>query len=463
MDNEQLMIALKLLSVVALVGANGFFVATEFSLVSVRRSRIESLVAEGNTRARAVLNALKDLDGYIAATQLGITISSIGLGWIGEPALAALLDPVFEEFLPASAAIVTAHTVAFAVAFSIITILHVVFGELAPKSVALQYAERTSLIVAAPATIFLRIFRPIIFMMNGLGWGFLRLVGMERADPHHQIYTEEELQLIITASTEGGELVGSEEEIIQRAFVFHDQAAEEIMVPRTELVTLPDTATLEDLRNLIVEHSYSRFPVYQGDRNEIVGILYVRDVLPFLIGTERSGAVHLRDLMRPVHAVPASIRIDDLLEDLKRERTHAAIVIDEYGATAGMVTLEDIMERLVGDIPDEFGQSTHQIVQDGDGVTHVSGLLPLQKINDYFQLDITPDGHTRTIGGYLFSELGKRPLVGDKVQIGPYDVRVERLDGLRVAELSFIRREDDEAQSLTMVGEREPTDHGAED
>lgn len=435
MDSELTTTIFKLVAVLGLVAANGFFVATEFSLVAVRKSRIESLVAAGNARASAVLEAIGHLDDYIAATQLGITISSIGLGWIGEPALAALLDPVFAEVLPEPIAFVSAHGVAFAVAFTIITVLHVVFGELAPKSVALQYPETTSMIIARPIRFFLIVLKPAIVSMNGLGRAVLRLAGLREVDPHHQVYSAEEIEIIITASTEGGAIEDSEEQIIRRALTFADRTAEDVMVPRTEVVTIPVDATLEDLRDIISTHPYSRFPVEGDGVDEILGILHVRDILPILIGTQSAPRLDLREILRPSYVVPSTLPIDDLLAELKGEGMHLAIAIDEYGGIAGIVTLEDIIERLVGEVPDEYGQPAMAPQVQEDGSLILSGLMPVVDVNDYLDLDLMPTDTAKTLGGHMFSEIGREPKVGDTVEIDNYLLEITELDGLRISEV----------------------------
>jgi CBS domain containing-hemolysin-like protein len=440
-------IVIKLLVVLALVVTNGFFVATEFALVSVRRSRIESLVDEGVARARPVLNALHDLDGFVAATQLGITIASIGLGWVGEPAIAAVLDPLFETILPASWAEASAHTISFIIAFSLITFFHVVFGELAPKSLALQYPERTAFMVAPPVRVFLTTFRPIIFTMNWVGQAFLRLVGVQPAVGHSLIYTEEELRLIVAASTESGELFETEEEIIRRAFVFHDFTADDIMVPRTELIAAPVGATLDYVTELIREHKYGQYPVFGRDLDDILGVFYVKDLIGFVLGgdSERAG-FDLRRVLRPVLTVPDSLPIDSLLDEMKLHRTHLAIAVDEYGGTAGMVTLDDIMERVVGEVPDEFDLPGADIIDEPDGSAKVNGLTHLSDIREHFGLDLEAD-ESSTIGGFVFSALGQRPELGDQVVVGPYIIQVTALDGLRIAEVRMSRAETQSAQS----------------
>ena len=429
--------ALKLLAVFALVTINGFFVATEFALVSVRRSRIESLVAEGNHRARNVWNALQDLDGFIAATQLGITIASIGLGWVGEPAMARIVDPVLEAVLPISLATATAHTISFVIAFSIITFLHVVFGELAPKSFALQYPESTAFVVASPVRAFLGLFRPVIFTMNWVGQAFLRLVGVKPVVSHNLIYTEEELRLIVAASTESGELFETEEDIIRRAFVFHDYTADDIMVPRTELVAIPTDASLERIATIFRQHKFARYPVYERDLDEIVGVLYVKDLVDVMIDVSSNAhSFNVRKLVRPVMTVPASIAIDSLLDEMKLHRTHVVIAVDEYGGTAGMVTLDDIMERVVGNVPDEFEIAGEDIHIEADGSWRVDGLTHLSDIRDHFGLDLQVDDSS-TVGGFVFFALGQRPEVGDRVEVPPYVIEVTELDGLRIAEVRF--------------------------
>jgi CBS domain containing-hemolysin-like protein len=432
-------ILIKLAVVFALVATNGFFVATEFALVSVRRSRIESLVDEGVARARPVLSALHDLDGFIAATQLGITIASIGLGWVGEPAIAKALDPALAAILPASVAEASAHTISFVIAFSLITFFHVVFGELAPKSLALQYPERTAFMVAPPVRLFLTAFRPIIFAMNWVGQTFLRLVGVQPVVGHSLIYTEEELRLIVAASTESGELFETEEEIIRRAFVFHDFTADDIMVPRTELVGVPATASLTVTTEVIREHKFGQYPVYGRDLDDILGVFYVKDLVELVLGADADPATFdIRTVIRQVLTVPASLPIDALLDEMKSHRTHLVVAVDEYGGTAGMVTLDDIMERVVGEVPDEFDMPGQDIVDEPDGTAKVNGLTHLSDIREHFGLDLEAD-ESSTIGGFVFSALGQRPELGDRVEVGPYVIEVTALDGLRIAEVRFMK------------------------
>jgi len=433
-DGSSLGIGLRLLSVFLLVAANGFFVAAEFSLVSVRKTRIDELVAEGNRRARVVRRSLRDLDSYIAATQLGITMSSLALGWVGEPALAALLDPLFESILPENAAFISAHTVAFVIAFSIITVLHIVFGELAPKTVALQRSEATSMWIAGPLEVFLRIFRPIIAAMNGLGRLVVRSAGLQDNSGHGLIHSEAELRMLVTASAQGGHLEETEQEIIDRAFMFHDDMAADVMLPRTEMVGFPLNATPEQARQLLTTHRMERYPVYEGNSDHISGILHARDALAVLASGE---TLNIADLLRPVLQVPTTIPLDRLLESMREARTHIAVAIDEFGGTAGIVELEQVMARLVGALPDEF--TPLQAYGDGEHedelvAENLDGLTLVQDVNDAFDMHLDEES-AHTIGGLVFYELGRTPLIGDTVMLDDARFTITDLDGLRVAGL----------------------------
>src|SRR5215216_3780517 len=345
---------LALLAVVALVLANGFFVATEFSLVAVRRTRIQHLASEGDRRAASVLGRLDHLDAYIAATQLGITIASIALGWIGEPALAHLIEPVLERLpgLSSTQRVWVTHTVGFALAFAIITVLHIVFGELAP-----QRPEATSLRVAGPIHVFYLAFRPIIALLNNVGNGVVRMLGIEPASGHERVQSAEELMLMVDASREAGLVDPASHAIVDRAFVFADLAVRHVMVPRTEMVAVPSDASLPDILCQAATSGYTRLPVYAGDTDHLIGIVDVKHLLPLLAESVLTGQVppafDLADHLRPLVVVPEAMPAADVLERMRHERVQLAVVVDEYGGTAGIVSLEDLIEALVGEIQDE--------------------------------------------------------------------------------------------------------------
>jgi CBS domain containing-hemolysin-like protein len=428
-------ISWRLVVVVLLVLANGFFVASEFALVSVRRTRIDELVGEGNRRARVVKRSLGDLDAYIAATQLGITMASLALGWVGEPALARLLDPLFARILPEDAAFISAHGVAFVIAFAIITVLHIVFGELAPKTIALQRAEPTSLLVAGPLELFLRIFKPVIAAMNGLGRLVVRAIGLREMSGHALVHSEAELRMLVSASVEGGQLEESEQEIIDRAFVFADDTAVDVMLPRTELVGLPIDASEADVRRLITEERRDHYPVYEGDSDHIAGVLHARDALATLAAGE---SLDLRNLIRPVLQVPESLPLDRLLESLREARTHVALVVDEFGGTAGIVELKRVIERLVGSLPDEFTPLlTEETLASMNGQAlgdALDGLMLVQDVNATYDLSLD-ETRAHTIGGLVFYELGRTPAVGDTVVFDRARFTVLEMDGLRISRL----------------------------
>jgi CBS domain containing-hemolysin-like protein len=428
----------RLLVVVLLVAANGFFVASEFALVSVRTTRIDELVSQGHRRARVVKRSLRDLDSYIAATQLGITMASLALGWVGEPALARLLDPFFESLLGEDAAIVSAHAIAFTIAFATITVLHIVFGELAPKTIALQRSEATSLWVAAPLELFLRVFRPIIFAMNGLGRMVVRSIGLQDASGHALVHSAAELRMLVSASTQSGELDESEQEIIDRAFEFHDDTAADVMLPRTELVGLPVDGTVEQLRAVLAAQRLERYPVYEGDSDHIAGTLHARDALAVLAA---GGSLNVRELMRPVLRVPTTLPLDRLLEAMRAARTHVAVAVDEFGGTAGLIELERIIGRLVGPVPDEFSipaADDQRRDQTSQLMDELDGLMLVQDVNERFGLALDEE-HARTIGGLVFFELGRVAQVGDTVRIGGVQLSVTELDELRISRLLLTR------------------------
>ncbi len=439
-------IGLNLILVLILVAANGFFVAAEFSLVSVRKTRIDELVSDGNRRARVVKRSLRDLDSYIAATQLGITMASLGLGWVGEPALAHMLDPILEEIVPENIAYVSAHGIAFVIAFSAITVLHIVFGELAPKTIALQRSEATSLWIAAPLEVFLKVFRPIIFAMNGLGRMVVNGIGLQDTSGHALIHSEAELRMLVTASAQGGYLEDTEQEIIDRAFVFHDDTAIDVMLPRTEIIGMPISAGTDYVQHILQEHRLERYPVWEGDSDHITGVLHARDALAVLA---TGGQIDLSQLIRPILQVPISLPLDRLIEAMREARTHIALAVDEFGGTAGVIELERVIERLVGPLPDEFTRTPMAI----DSDTHdpgmdeqLDGLMLVQDVNETFELALD-ESSAHTIGGLVFYELGRTPHIGDTVQLDGARLTVTELDGLRISGVRLERTAGDQTDA----------------
>jgi putative hemolysin len=423
---------LGVLAVFALIATNGFFVAAEFALVKVRATRIDQLVNEGKSSARIVQQQVQHLDTYIAATQLGITLASLALGWIGEPSLAHLLEPIFawiggpvEEF---------AHSITIIIAFLLITAGHIILGELVPKAIALQRDEGTVLFTARPLHIFAYIFRPIIIFMNSIGNSIVRMLGMSMASEHGAIHSPEELEMLVIQSRKAGVLQQQEEDLIRHVFDFEETTARQVMVPRTEVVAVSVTNDLPELQALITAQRYTRYPVYEQSIDAIIGMVHLKDLVEYI--SPQAQAFDLRKIMRPILAVPESMSIGALMTQMKRQRTHLAVVIDEYGTTAGIVTLEDIVEELVGEVQDEFDTLKEGVRREietlPDGSSSVDGLLALSDFAERFGVKI-PESHVQTIGGYILEREDRIPAVGDTLRLGSYLLRVDEMDGRRVA------------------------------
>ncbi|MGQ0602103.1 MAG: hemolysin family protein [Anaerolineales bacterium] len=427
---------LSLLGVAALVLANGFFVAAEFALVSVRRTRIEELVQQGKTSANAVKRALEDPDRFIAATQLGITIASLGLGWLGEPALSHFIEPVL-ALVPESWVGTASHSISAALAFAVITFLHVVIGELMPKSIALQRPEATALVVAQPTLLVELLFKPAIWALNGTGNFLLRRIGMRAASGHEMVHSVEELKMLVEASEEGGILEDTERDMLHAVFDFGDLTVREIMVPRTEMLAVNAEAPIEELIQMAARHSRSKFPVYEDDLDHILGIAHVKDLVRVQHDERRAATV--RGLVREALFVPENIRLDNLLRQFRARKQHTAIVLDEYGGTAGLVTLDDLVEQIVGEVNDPFEKSTPEIQRLPDGSALVDGRTLIETVNTHLGLKLRDDYYD-TIAGYVLGRLGRVARVGDTLEIDGVRLKVEAVDGLRIARLSVARK-----------------------
>ncbi len=432
---------LRLLGVVVLVLTNGFFVAAEFALVSIRRTRVEELMQQRRAGAQAVKKALENPDRFIAATQLGITLASLGLGWLGEPALAHFIEPLV-ALVPQAWVGVVSHSVSAALAFALITFLHVVVGELAPKSVALQRTEATALIVAGPTMVAETLFKPAIWLLNGTGNALLRLIGMRPASGHELVHSVDELKLLVVASEEQGVIEDTEREMLHAVFDFGELTAHAVMIPRTEMVAIDAEAPVEALMQLATQHWVSQFPVYEGDIDHIIGLAHVEDLVRAQRSPRRVASV--RGLMREVLFVPATIRLDALLQEFRAKHQHFAIALDEYGGTAGLVTLADVVAQIVGEVRDPFDKSAPEIQRLPDGSALVDGLTLIEEVNEHFGLELHDD-HYDTIAGFVLGRLGRMAKVGDTVEAGAVRLRVEALDGKRIARLSLFGATDHNA------------------
>ncbi|HKY43280.1 MAG TPA: hemolysin family protein [Pyrinomonadaceae bacterium] len=421
--------ALNLVIVVLLVLANGFFVASEFALVGVRKSRIESLAKTGNRRARRLLPLVNNLNAYISATQLGITLASLALGWIGEPAVAHLL----EVPLKGRVSDTVMHTIAFAIAFTIITFLHIVLGELAPKTLALERAEKTALAIALPMEIFYKIFRWPIRVLDWAGTRTVRLFGLHPSSSHASIYTEDELRQLIDISRASGHLEAEEQRLINRVLDFSDAQVREAMIPRTAVAALPVTATLEEAKAAFRSLGYSRLPVYEDNLDQVVGVLVRRDLEPYLEGAIPPDDFNLRNLIHPPQFIPTSARLGAALNQMQSKRIHLGFVVDEHGGIEGIVTLEDLLEEIVGEINDEFDEEVRaQISKEADGTYLLSGMLTVRDANRQLKLDLPEDGGYTTLAGFIMAQAGRLPQTGEVVEYEGMTFKIERLEGRRI-------------------------------
>lgn len=426
------MLILQILLILFLVVLNGYFVASEFALVAIRRTRIEELVKKGNASARLVLLAINDLESYISATQLGITLASLALGWVGEPSIAHFLEPQL-TFLPREAAFLSAHTLAVIIAFSLITFLHIVLGELAPKSIALQSAEKTSLVIIAPLMIFTRVFKPFIWLLNGAGSLVLKLFGFTAPSGHQLVHSEDEIKMILTHSLAGGALEKKEVEMIHKVLQLADIPVRNIMMPRTEIKAIDAGVFITELKKLVAKDKLSRYPVFKGTIDTIIGYIHEKDI-DTLKPNQGEKILLESGIIREIINVPEVQRIDDVLQAMRKKRVHMAIVNDEYGGTLGIVTLEDILESIVGEIYDEFDKAEIAIQKQPNGTYIVDGLVPVQTIQQKFNVPIKGQGYV-TIGGVVFGLLGKEPKVGDTIQLASLQLEVHEIEKKRIKTL----------------------------
>lgn len=446
-----------------LVLANAFFVASEFSLVSVRRTRIDQLAAEGSRAAAVVQRAVRDLDRYIAATQVGITIASLLLGGIGEQTLEPLLTPLF-SWMPEEWLGITRAALVAGLSYFIMTALHVIIGELMPKSIALQRTEKTALRVGRPMAFFAVIFSPLIWLLNGIGNSLLRLLGFHAAEGHSQVHSPEELDLIFTESHKGGEINQTEFEILHRVVRFSDTTALAIMVPRLEMQALPINLPRSALAEFLESRPHTRIPVYRESLDGIVGVVNSKDLEHLAVQMlarelEQCKAVHaggrnghgaqaagqgrdeqpldLTDLMYEATFVPETIRIDRLLGELKKHHQQMAIVVDEYGGTVGLVTLADLLEQVFGDLPDEAVETELEILERPDGTIQLAGGVSIDEVNERLGFGF-PTDQAVTMAGLVVNALGRIAAVGDEVEIHGLRLRVEQVDRLRITTLGLI-------------------------
>ena len=422
--------------VVLLVAANAFFVAAEFALVGARTTRLDEMARAGDGRARLARKALRKLDRYISATQLGITLASLGLGWAGEPALAHVVDGLF-HWLPDRLEAVATHTVASAIAFAIITVLHIVLGELVPKTLALLYPEKISAAVVAPLLGFSWLMAGPIVLLNGIANGLVSLLGLRPPGEHGRLHSPEEIRMLVEQSGEGGALGVQDARMLEGVFEFSEKTAGDVMTPRTEMIVLPAALSVPEAADRVAAARRSRYPVVADSIDSIIGVVHAKDVLAAL---RASPDAELVTLARPPLFVPRTKEVEDVLVDMKRLKVHLAVVLDEYGGTAGLVTMEDLLEEIVGPIFDEHDRVERHLtaaVETPEG-TLLPGATPVADFNKRYGTGLDAEEYA-TLGGFLFGELGRLPVPGDTVEAEGMVFEIVQMSANRITQVRMRR------------------------
>jgi CBS domain containing-hemolysin-like protein len=426
-------VIVKFLAIGGLLMLNAFFVAVEFSLVRSRRTRLEAMVRNGDTLARLALRATGNLGRMLSASQLGITLTSLGLGWVAEQTIGELFRELFVH-LPVALELSVRLTAGAAVALLVVTYLHVVFGELAPRATALNHPEQVARWLAPPLMVFAKIATPFIYLLNKSSQVVLQMFGQPGMMREEPVHSPEELRMLVEQSQEGGALNSQDAELIEGVFEFSEKTAREVMTPRTEVIALDVAASLGETVQAVEEGGFSRYPVYEESVDDVVGMILAKDLIPVLherVAGDEGTPFTLRSILRPVHFVPGSREVEDVLADFKRRKEHMAIVLDEYGGTAGLVTMEDLLEEIVGEILDEYDDPVTPDEPPSAGEVHIPGSTHIGEMNDRFGLSV-PDEDCTTVGGFIFGTLGRLPRPGDRVSAGGAVFTVRTMEGRRI-------------------------------
>ncbi|TVY04101.1 hemolysin family protein [Cohnella terricola] len=435
MDGDPFPLSVDLVLIFVLVFLNGFFVAAEFAMVKARGTKIDSLVQEGHKKAKGASHLMEHLDSYLSACQLGITLTSLGLGWIGEPAIARMLEPVFQA-LHFSDKIV--HPLSFIIGFAFITVLHIVLGELAPKSVAIRKAETVTLWAATPLILFSKIMRPFIWLLNGTAGLLLKPFGIDIKEDTSSAHTEEEIRILVQESHKSGLIDNTELTLMDNIFDFAETNAREIMIPRTEMICLYGNLSFQENRTIALREMHTRYPVCEKDKDNIIGFVHIKDLLK----VPDNALLDIRDLIRPMTTVPESMPISALLKLMQKKKSQIAILIDEYGGTSGLVTLEDIMEEIVGEIQDEFDEERPDVEERDENTFSINGMMLIEEVNSFFGLDIPTDDYD-TIGGWMYSQIENPPKKNQfVVSDNGFRFTIEETDHLRISRITVNRTDD---------------------
>ena len=437
---------LKLAAIAFLVATNGFFVASEFALVSVRRARLEARAAAGSKNARAALRLLDNPTIFISAVQFGITLASLALGWIGEPTVARLLEPIASAVASEGRAGYVAHLMAIIIAFSVITFMHIVFGELMPKMVALERTERIALFCSRPLELFAKVFGAPLWIFNSVGAFLGRLIGLKSTLDHAAVYTETELRQLIDVARDSGYLRAEERRLIHRVFEFSDTLVREAMVPRTEMAAIPNDSSLDQISRAFQQYGYSRLAVYKESLDNVMGFLHSKDVMPFLLCPEK---FRLEEALQPSLYVVDTARLEDVLRQMQKAKSHFGFVVDEHGGLEGIITLEDLLEEIVGDISDEHDEEVNeQIMAAGENRYVLAGGLAVRDLNRRLKLSLPESESYTTIAGFLMTEAGHMLKPSDKVNYNGLIFEVDRVERRRVITVRL---------EMTAVDQQTPT------
>ena len=440
---------IKLFGVAILIGGNAFFVSSEFALVSVRRTRLETRANNGSKGARAALRLLDNPTIFISAVQLGVTLASLALGWLGEPTIATLLEPVAHAVAPEGRANYVAHILAFAIAFSLISFLHILLGELVPKMFALERAEIVAVVTAPVLELFAKVFQAPLWLLNRSGSAVGRLIGLNSSLEHTSVYTEAELRQLVDVSRESGHLRAEERRLIHRVFEFSDTVVREAMVPRTEMAAIKHTCTLEQITKAFEQHRYSRLPVYRDSFDDVIGFVHSKDVMPYLLHPE---SFHLEDVLQPPLYVVDTARLEHVLRQMQKAKMHFGFVVDEHGGLEGIITLEDLLEEIVGEISDEHDEEVNeQITQVNDRTYILAGGLAVRDLNRRLKLTLPESEAYTTIGGFLMTEVGQVLKPGQIVTYDGLSFHVERVEKRRVMRVRLEVSEQESEAAPDMV------------
>lgn len=432
---------INIIIVILLVFMNGFFVATEFAMVKVRKSRIETLVTDGNRSAKHALTVVRDLNSYLSACQLGITLASLGLGWVGEPAVANMLMPIFNLF---NLSEYTLHSISFILGFSIITGLHIVLGELVPKSLAIISSEKIALYTALPLIMFYKITYPIMWSFNHSTNLVLRIFGISQIDEHEAAHTDEEIKLLVEDSYKHGLIDQTELTFVDNIFDFSEKTVKEIMIPRTDMACIFIEDSFDEMINYALEEQLTRYPICRDSKDNVIGFIHIKD----LYRLKFNGNENIQEIIRDIKFVPESLSISELLKTFKNQKSQMAIIIDEFGGTSGLVTIEDVLEEIVGEIQDEFDDDGEEDIRKTENGSYViDGKVIIEDINELLDTDIE-DENIDTIGGWIYFQLKSYPKVKQRITYKNYEFIILKCDRKRISKVLVKKLSENEESDI---------------